>query len=33
MRDRQDKGGVVRGVDQAQMEKLLADHDPFEAAV
>lgn len=29
VRDRQDAGTVVRRVDQARLDKLLADHDPF----
>ena len=32
VRDRQDEGSVLRRVDQARLEKLLADHDPFKAA-
>src|SRR5690242_13745931 len=30
IRDRQEAGQIVSRVDQARMEKLLADHDPFE---
>lgn len=29
VRDNQDAGTVVRRVDQARLDKLLADHDPF----
>ena len=29
VRDMQDAGTVVRRVDQARLDKLLADHDPF----
>jgi hypothetical protein len=29
VRDLQDAGTVVRRVDQARLDKLLADHDPF----
>jgi hypothetical protein len=29
IRDTQDAGTVVRRVDQARLDKLLADHDPF----
>ena len=29
VRDTQDAGTVVRRVDQARLDKLLADHDPF----
>ncbi|MEV4639975.1 YiaA/YiaB family inner membrane protein [Actinoplanes sp. NPDC049548] len=29
VRDQQEAGSVVRRVDQARMEKLLAEHDPF----
>ncbi|MGW3496203.1 YiaA/YiaB family inner membrane protein [Streptomyces sp. NPDC001020] len=30
LRDRQEAGQIVSRVDQARMEKLLAEHDPFE---
>ncbi|OIJ66296.1 YiaA/YiaB family inner membrane protein [Streptomyces mangrovisoli] len=30
VRDRQEAGQIVSRVDQARLEKLLADHDPFE---
>lgn len=30
IRDRQEAGQIVSRVDQARLEKLLADHDPFE---
>lgn len=30
IRDRQEAGQIVSRVDQARMEKLLAEHDPFE---
>ena len=30
IRDRQEAGQLVSRVDQARLEKLLADHDPFE---
>ncbi len=30
IRDRQEAGSIVSRVDQARLEKLLADHDPFE---
>ncbi|GGW19346.1 hypothetical protein GCM10010501_55020 [Streptomyces libani subsp. rufus] len=30
VRDRQEAGQLVSRVDQARLEKLLADHDPFE---
>ncbi|OIJ92510.1 YiaA/YiaB family inner membrane protein [Streptomyces colonosanans] len=30
IRDRQEAGRIVSRVDQARMEKLLAEHDPFE---
>ncbi|MDI3407255.1 YiaA/YiaB family inner membrane protein [Streptomyces cavernicola] len=29
VRDRQEAGALVSRVDQARMEKILADHDPF----
>jgi hypothetical protein len=29
VRDMQDAGTVVRRVDQARLDKILADHDPF----
>ncbi|MFG2331893.1 YiaA/YiaB family inner membrane protein [Streptomyces sp. NPDC048604] len=29
VRDRQEAGQIVSRVDQARLEKLLADHDPF----
>jgi hypothetical protein len=31
VRDQQESSAVVRRVDQARMEKLLVDHDPFKA--
>lgn len=31
IRDRQDEEGVVKRVDQARVDKLLAEHDPFNA--
>ncbi|MDX2595587.1 MULTISPECIES: YiaA/YiaB family inner membrane protein [Streptomyces] len=30
IRDRQEAGRIVSRVDQARLEKLLAEHDPFE---
>ncbi|MGJ5750445.1 hypothetical protein FB563_5258 [Streptomyces puniciscabiei] len=30
IRDRQEAGQIVSRVDQARLEKLLAEHDPFE---
>ena len=30
IRDRQEAGQIVSRVDQARLDKLLADHDPFE---
>ncbi|MET7681819.1 YiaA/YiaB family inner membrane protein [Streptomyces sp. NPDC005423] len=30
VRDRQEAGQIVSRVDQARLEKLLAEHDPFE---
>ncbi|MEU3507406.1 YiaA/YiaB family inner membrane protein [Streptomyces longwoodensis] len=30
VRDRQEAGRIVSRVDQARLEKLLAEHDPFE---
>ncbi|MFE9609198.1 YiaA/YiaB family inner membrane protein [Streptomyces sp. NPDC006012] len=30
IRDRQEAGRIVNRVDQARLEKLLAEHDPFE---
>ncbi|MFJ8113018.1 YiaA/YiaB family inner membrane protein [Streptomyces sp. NPDC096132] len=30
IRDRQEAGSIVSRVDQARLEKLLAEHDPFE---
>ncbi|KUN77186.1 YiaA/YiaB family inner membrane protein [Streptomyces griseoruber] len=30
IRDRQEAGTIVSRVDQARLEKLLAEHDPFE---
>ncbi|MEU8528758.1 MULTISPECIES: YiaA/YiaB family inner membrane protein [Streptomyces] len=30
VRDRQEAGQIVSRVDQARLEKLLADHDPFQ---
>ncbi|RZU11742.1 hypothetical protein EV567_5121 [Streptomyces sp. BK239] len=30
IRDRQEAGAIVSRVDQARLEKLLAEHDPFE---
>ncbi|MFF8969225.1 YiaA/YiaB family inner membrane protein [Streptomyces sp. NPDC014995] len=30
IRDRQEAGHIVSRVDQARLEKLLAEHDPFE---
>ncbi|MFF4397855.1 YiaA/YiaB family inner membrane protein [Streptomyces sp. NPDC001480] len=30
IRDRQEAGQIVNRVDQARLEKLLAEHDPFE---
>ncbi|MFC4956521.1 MULTISPECIES: YiaA/YiaB family inner membrane protein [Streptomyces] len=30
IRDRQEAGQIVSRVDQARMEKLLAEHDPFQ---
>ncbi len=30
IRDRQEAGALVSRVDQARLEKLLAEHDPFE---
>ncbi|GGV67544.1 MULTISPECIES: YiaA/YiaB family inner membrane protein [Streptomyces] len=30
IRDRQEAGQIVHRVDQARLEKLLAEHDPFE---
>ncbi|KAK1177039.1 YiaA/YiaB family inner membrane protein [Streptomyces sp. NBS 14/10] len=30
IRDRQEAGQIVSRVDQARMEKLLSEHDPFE---
>lgn len=30
IRDRQEAGEIVSRVDQARLEKLLAEHDPFE---
>ncbi|MEU6810772.1 YiaA/YiaB family inner membrane protein [Streptomyces sp. NPDC046831] len=30
IRDRQEEGRIVSRVDQARLEKLLAEHDPFE---
>ncbi|MEU3789723.1 YiaA/YiaB family inner membrane protein [Streptomyces fructofermentans] len=30
VRDRQEAGQIVSRVDQARLEKLLADHDPYE---
>ncbi|GAB2856105.1 YiaA/YiaB family inner membrane protein [Streptomyces deserti] len=30
IRDRQEAGAIVNRVDQARLEKLLAEHDPFE---
>ncbi|MHC5907468.1 YiaA/YiaB family inner membrane protein [Streptomyces sp. S6] len=30
IRDRQEAGQIVTRVDQARLEKLLAEHDPFE---
>ena len=32
VRDAQDAGTVVRRVDQARMDKLLAEHDPYRVA-
>ena len=32
VRDLQDAGTVVRRVDQARLDKLLADHDPFKVS-
>ncbi|WAL73219.1 YiaA/YiaB family inner membrane protein [Kitasatospora sp. YST-16] len=29
VRDRQDEGAITSRVDQARLEKLLAEHDPF----
>lgn len=29
VRDKQEAGGIVNRVDQARLEKLLAEHDPF----
>ncbi|MFJ5229984.1 YiaA/YiaB family inner membrane protein [Kitasatospora sp. NPDC088391] len=29
IRDRQDEGAITSRVDQARLEKLLAEHDPF----
>jgi len=31
IRDRQDEEGVVKRIDDARVEKILADHDPFNA--
>lgn len=33
VRDAQEAGTVVRRVDQARLDKLLADHDPFKTPV
>ncbi|MEU9184521.1 YiaA/YiaB family inner membrane protein [Streptomyces sp. NPDC048484] len=30
IRDRQEAGQIISRVDQARLEKILADHDPFE---
>ncbi|MEV6160982.1 YiaA/YiaB family inner membrane protein [Streptomyces sp. NPDC052052] len=30
IRDRQEEGRIVSRVDQARLEKILADHDPFQ---
>ncbi|MGW5715585.1 hypothetical protein ACWEVP_05415 [Amycolatopsis sp. NPDC003865] len=32
VRDRQDETSVVSRVDQARLDKLLAEHDPFKAS-
>lgn len=32
IRDRQDENTVVSRVDQARVDKLLAEHDPFKAS-
>lgn len=33
IRDRQEAGQIVSRVDQARLEKILADHDPFKPVV